>query len=244
MESASGSVNMAKDLEMIGHLNSTSLNWLWRLYTWDPWAVSLGKHQSMDSIDVQAASNLGFDVVHRPTGGRAVLHAEELTYCVVARGKPNEVYETVHQLLHRALSAVLGSEAYLLQYSTVGTDFRIHYASGSDLGQACFASSARTEIMSGGRKIVGSAQRVIDGLVLQHGSILCGPAHLNLSQVVNIPDERRLSFRKALERTSVSLSELTHRIVSPGDVANAVQEVFNRHPSLPLHRYPVDGNVV
>jgi lipoate-protein ligase A len=213
---------MARDLELLEQLRLSDAPRLWRLYTWEPWAVSLGKHQSLEAIDLEAAAAHGIDVVHRPTGGRAVLHAEELTYCVVARGIPAVVYEQAHSIIHDALCKVLGAKADLLEFDTVGSDLRSHYASGSDLGQACFATSARTEIMSGGRKVVGSAQRVIDGLVLQHGSILCGPAHLLLSEFVNIPHERRAPFRQALQRTSISLSEIAGRAVVANEVAAAL----------------------
>jgi len=199
----------------------------WRTYTWQPWAVSLGKHQDIAAIDAMAARRYSIDIVHRPTGGRAVLHANELTYCVVACGKPAEVYAKIHQTIHKALVQVLGDNGRLLEFDTVGHDLRSHYASGSDLGQACFATSAKSEIMVNGRKVVGSAQRVVNGIVLQHGSILCGPEHLLLSELMPIPDERKTVFKAALQRSSISLSEIAGYAITPEDVAKALSII---HP--------------
>ena len=53
-----------------------------RLYGWDPPAISLGHHQDASTIDQDRLQRDGFELVRRPTGGRAILHHEELTYCV------------------------------------------------------------------------------------------------------------------------------------------------------------------
>lgn len=224
MHTGTGTENMANDLAMIEMLNNSSANSLWRLYTWKPWAVSLGKHQSLDAVNLHEAATRGIDVVHRPTGGRAVLHADELTYCVVARGAPSDVYVTVHEHIHKALCSILGDKAGELQFETVGADLRSHYSSGSDMGQACFATSAKSEIMVHGRKVVGSAQRVLNDVVLQHGSILCGPGHLLLSELVNIPDSNRSKFRAVLESTSTTLTEVAGHVVTPTDIAYEISQ--------------------
>lgn len=222
VDAATGAENMALDLAMLQTLESTNQQWLWRFYTWEPWCVSLGKHQHVSAVNAQRAAAHGIHTVHRPTGGRAVLHADELTYCVVSRMPANDLYNLVHQTIHAALLLVLGTGGDVLEFDTVGSDLRSHYASGSDLGAACFATSARSEVMAGGRKVVGSAQRAYPTMVLQHGSILCSPAHLLLAELVNIPDDRRPAFRAALERSSISLSELAGQTVTPTDVARAL----------------------
>ncbi|RPI67736.1 MAG: hypothetical protein EHM43_06735, partial [Ignavibacteriae bacterium] len=101
--SSTGAQNMARDLELLEMVRSGGLDLAFRTYTWDPWAVSLGKHQQTEAIDVAETQRRGFDIVHRPTGGRAVLHARELTYCIAVRGKPQDVYAQVHSALYEAL---------------------------------------------------------------------------------------------------------------------------------------------
>ncbi len=222
--SATGSENMAADLALIDKLRSSNEPAVGRTYMWKPWAVSLGKHQPESTINLAEARRRGFDVVHRPTGGRAVLHAEELTYCIAARGTPQHVYAAVHAAILSSLRYVLGEQGNSIVFNQVPTDLRTHYASESNLGQACFSSSARFELMASGRKVVGSAQRIIDGIVLQHGSILCGDAHLILADVVAIPDESRTTLQSALRSSSISLSEIAGRNIEPESIAMAMEE--------------------
>ncbi|HVO73690.1 MAG TPA: hypothetical protein VMT35_06680, partial [Ignavibacteriaceae bacterium] len=54
-----------------------------RLYRWKPYCISLGANQDLNSVDAFKAAADGIDIVKRPTGGRAILHSEEITYSVV-----------------------------------------------------------------------------------------------------------------------------------------------------------------
>jgi lipoate-protein ligase A len=140
-----------------------------RLYGWSPPAVSLGRFQINDEgIDLSVCRQRGWDVVRRPTGGRAVLHAEELTYSLAV---PLELIgnigvRTSHCLftraLHQALREMIPAEA-----PTSGA------ASPRDARSAsCFALATTADSLVAGRKLVGSAQVRRDGALLQHGSIL------------------------------------------------------------------------
>lgn len=215
---ASGAANMARDLSMLDDVQNNVADILFRTYTWDPWCVSLGRNQQEASIDAERCEAYGFDTVRRPTGGRAVLHANELTYCVVVRLNHMRTAHDVYARVHEALFACLTDHIPDLTFSGVPTDLRTHYASSGALGQVCFTSHARSEIMSGTRKVVGSAQRVIDGIILQHGSILCGPGHERISDLVNTDERQREFLRAEIGRSSVTLSELAQREVLPNDV--------------------------
>jgi len=215
---ATGEENMAADLELLERVRSGELEAAFRTYMWKPWAVSLGRHQSVDAIDADIARSKNIDVVVRPTGGRAVLHAEELTYCIVARGRPRAIYARVHEVLSQALRS-LGAKD--LHDETDEHLVRQHYRSSSPLGQACFAANAQHEVLFEGRKIIGSAQRIVDGVVLQHGSILCGDAHLMLAELVRSVDDRS-AFRNQLNSASASLSQVLQRAVDPSEVQQAL----------------------
>ena len=79
-----GPVNMAID-EAIGRAVAEGrVPPTLRFYAWEPPCVSLGRNQSLASIDTQRCAGLGYDIVRRPTGGRAILHTDELTYSVAA----------------------------------------------------------------------------------------------------------------------------------------------------------------
>jgi lipoate-protein ligase A len=224
--SRTGRANMDRDLQLLDEVRSGRVDLAFRTYTWDPWTVSLGKHQSDSVVDREALESAGLGLVHRPTGGRAVFHAEELTYCLVVRNPhPQIVYEIVHQLIQEALTEVVGP---IFDEPTKTDRLREHYAAGTPLGQICFAASARTEITVGNRKVVGSAQRTLDGVVLQHGSILCGDAHLDLAELMNMDPDERASMKQILRSTSVSLQEVAGRTMTPVECASAIEAVFAR----------------
>lgn len=216
---------MHRDLAMLGLSEQTSL-WHMRTYTWSPWCVSLGKHQSLDVVDAGRLQEHGFDVVHRPTGGRAVLHANELTYCVTAPLTygltPQDVYAAVHTLIAAALRSIGIPE---LEYQEVPTDLRLHYASSGIAGASCFTSSARSEIMARGRKVVGSAQRVMQGIVLQHGSILCSAGHEKLADVLSADEAARAVVRSRLLDGAMTLSDLADRTITPEACAEAIAQI-------------------
>lgn len=144
-----------------------------RLYAWEPPAVSLGYFQALDeNIDEDEIKRRGFGLVRRPTGGRAILHKDEITYSVVVRQSDIEggeslmgSYRTISRGIEQGLR-VLGVGAELADHS--GKDGQ---ESRHSLPTVCFGQSARVDMVAAGRKIVGSAQTRRKGAILQHGSI-------------------------------------------------------------------------
>ncbi len=199
-----------------------------RLYRWQPWAISLGHHQSPDDLDLARCAAEGIDVVRRPTGGRAILHAEELTYCVVmytGRRAVLTVYNDISRALVRGLK-LFGVEV-TLQKSQPNFPEAYRHASAIP----CFTSSARYEIEWRGRKLVGSAQRRYgDGerdVVLQHGSILCGPAHKRLTDFLRVPDHAVIDrVRREMEEKTVDLREITGSGVALDRLAGCIKRGF------------------
>ncbi len=141
-----------------------------RFYRWSgPW-LSLGYRQRLDAPRLAACARAGVGVVRRTTGGRAVLHGEDLTYAVVAREEAlpaglAATYAFVAEALQEALAALsVAAEPTPRPAAT-------QRAEAFD----CFAEPAAEELCAGGRKLIGSAQRRTGGGVLQHGSIRLGP---------------------------------------------------------------------
>ena len=137
-----------------------------RVYRWEPFCLSFGRHEpalrryGRDSILAR-----GIDVVRRPTGGRAVWHARELTYAVAqpaAGVSLKESYRAIHGMLADAVRR-LGAPALL-----AADPPRVP---GLAAG-ACFGQPVGGEVVVSGRKVVGSAQLREDGALLQHGSML------------------------------------------------------------------------
>lgn len=223
----SGAINMQWDTaraETLLRDTSSSLA-SFRFYAWQPWCVSLGYHQREHEIDTHACQERGWDIVRRPTGGKAVLHAEELTYSLIMPLQTinqHEVYRLSHELLRNILCRALpATEHEHLQYTASNPDFMHEYAT-SDTASLCFARSAQYELSWHGRKLVGSAQRLYQGaqgaVLLQHGSIPLTSAHTRLVEALAMPTHKQEKLRTMLAEKSVSLSEIAGRMMSINDI--------------------------
>ena len=161
-----GEANMRRDLALAEAVASGRLPPVLRLYGWAPPAVSVGRHQDPARVvDLAACRALGWDVVRRPTGGRAVLHArDEVTYAVAVPAA-------------LAPAATAQAFAWLAQglvaaYRRLGVPAELAAGGRPSLGRgACFASSVAYEVVACGRKLAGSAQLRREGYLLQHGSL-------------------------------------------------------------------------
>ncbi len=217
-----GAENMRRDLLFVDRVRDGRADVALRLYQWQPWCVSLGTNQQRDSIDADACTARSIDIVIRPTGGRAVLHANELTYALAVMipqgGTAMDVYRECHRLLHGALVSI----APELVCTTVAPSLREHYASSGALGQICFSAHAPSELMWNNRKVVGSAQRVIDSVVLQHGSILCGAGHEDLGYLLQADRATQERVVSTTRSASATLSEAAGRVVTADDVAGVL----------------------
>jgi lipoate-protein ligase A len=166
----SGAYHMALDAYLAE--NPTEVPLL-RFYSWEPFAVSIGYNQAkrIRHINTHFCDALGVDVVMRPTGGRAVFHATEITYSVVIPPGCPLFDLSVHELYRTISDAIrIG-----LRSASIETDIERNKLTGAPnhFGEMeCFASAARFELRYNGKKIVGSAQRRTASGILQHGSIL------------------------------------------------------------------------
>jgi len=162
-----GAEHMARDEELARlRIEQDDLPNVLRLYSWQPHGLSIGYQQSLDAIDLEACTRAGVDVVRRPTGGRAVLHANELTYAVIMRAEAG-IYRTHNLIVQALLNSFEPLGADQLNLTGGETNIRAAYATGTLTNAACFASSARHEATFEGRKVIGSAQRRFGKVLLQ-----------------------------------------------------------------------------
>jgi lipoyl(octanoyl) transferase len=224
---AAGAWNMAVDEALLdsctlgqGHFPCL------RLYSWTPPALSLGYHQVVEGAVAEAAlAALGIDLVRRPTGGRAVLHEEEVTYGVVAAchagvlvGPVMQSYRIISEALVAALRG-LGLDASLSAGDPPG---------GAGLAEPCFARRSRCEVEVEGFKVIGSVQLRRGGCLLQHGSI---PLRV---------DPRRL--QRATGRAAEGMRGLEDVMggpLKPVDVSRALLGGFERRFSIALEPAPL-----
>lgn len=142
-----------------------------RFYTWNPHAVSLGYLQRVPGgADIEACRRHGIDLVRRITGGRAVLHAHELTYSVaIPSWHPWESLSVVELFAQISAGLIAGLERLGIAASL--GESPVAAGDESETG-ACFLQRLTPAILVRGRKLIGSAQRRWQRSLLQHGSIL------------------------------------------------------------------------
>ena len=204
-----------------------------RFYDWDPPAVSCGWNQQPErEANVEACRVLGIDVVRRPTGGRTVLHWEELTYSVacvpealVAGGGIEATHRTIGACLAEGLR-LFGAPVELERAGRCGRPSR----SGP-----CFGSTARWELKCQQRKLVGSAQRRYGRCLLQHGSILLGRAHERLPQLMRIDAGARQKWTRQVQAHSTDLQSCMGRPIDRAALVNCLVEGFRRQLGAKMH---------
>ncbi|MGB8701903.1 MAG: lipoate--protein ligase family protein, partial [Thermosynechococcaceae cyanobacterium] len=165
LHSGPGQVQMAIDQWLFDQCRLGLHMPVLRFYTWSPAAISLGHHQrewpaAWEDLTWQGKP---FDLVRRPTGGRAVLHAGDLTYSIVLpnqSGHRRQTYEAICGFLIRGWRSL----GVTLEFGTAGRGY--HRQAN------CFASATAADLVGvQGEKFIGSAQLWQGQTVLQHGSM-------------------------------------------------------------------------
>ena len=219
-----GEFNMELDLQLVSALRERAGIPTLRMYGWSPPAISIGAHQHIEDFDAGKLEAADIDIVRRPTGGRAILHANELTYSVVMKTDGQslrDAYRFVNEGLLCGLR-VLGIDAELADRSD---DFRRLYKDPSSI--PCFTSFAKCEIHHQGKKLVGSAQRRYGGTILQHGSLLLGPQHRRIVEFLS-EDVRgpKSVIEEQLNSCTSDAQTILGRIVTFEEAAECMKEGF------------------
>ena len=181
-----------------------------RLFSFRPAGITLGHAQRpADELDLERCAADGVAWAVRPTGGRAIFHADEWTYALVARlddpewgGSPRAVYERIGRLLRDSLGR-LGIEAELARGGAPGPP-----RAPGGAARPCFASTARLELVRQGRKLAGSAQRRGARALIQQGSVLLSDGHLRLVEYQRLPAGARPAARAALQAAAAHAGDV------------------------------------
>lgn len=158
--------NMALDDAMLHTAADTGATLL-RIYSWERPSVSFGRNQRCEGVySAQRCETLGIPAVRRLTGGRALLHGREVTYCVAA---PTRVADTLRGG-YDSINAILLDALHRLG---VNATLAVPAGRTASPGLApCFETPSAGELVVGTQKLVGSAQHREAAAFLQHGSIL------------------------------------------------------------------------
>ena len=223
-----GSFNIDFDVMLAKSLNSNEA--ILRLYQWNPYCISLGTNQSEDSLKLGKIITKNIDVVKRPTGGRAILHSKELTYSVTYpignRFSPKELYREINLALKKGL-ILFNSTLENIELEYVQPCFPSFYK--KDKSTVCFAVSSKNEINFEGKKIVGSAQRKMKNVILQHGSILCGAKHKEITEYLNLPEESLREIRNEMSNNTTDLNEILKENINIERLISSIKKGFEMH---------------
>lgn len=218
-----GSHNMAIDEAIMQSVARAESNPTLRLYAWNPLCLSLGYGQRMRDADLERINDNGWDIVRRPTGGKAILHGNELTYSVslpkdheLAQGDVVESYRRISEALMKAL-----------QFAGLSPESEKQSKGNSGLGPVCFEVPSHYEITSGGKKLIGSAQvRRREG-ILQHGTLpLSGDITLICDALAYETEHERQVAKDSIAERATTLESVLEKKVSWDDTANWLAQGF------------------
>jgi len=228
---SNGFLNMAIDEAMLeAHLYGFTPPTL-RVYRWSPPALSLGYFQNLERVvELKRCSVLGIEIVRRLTGGRAVLHQNELTYSVVTsekHGVPKSITQS-YQFLSKALIAA---------YGILGLEVCLAPRTGRLLSAACFTSATLADLTFQGRKLAGSAQFRKGDALLQHGSL---PIGLDAQLFFSILKFHSTSIRDktlaAFTQKATAISEILGNRIDWQELKGALFEGFQKALGVELYQ--------
>jgi lipoate-protein ligase A len=230
---ACGAWNMAIDEVILRSIGREEALPTLRLYAWQPPCLSLGYAQPFNDVDITSLTDYGWDLVRRPTGGRAILHTDELTYAVIApeneprlAGGVLESYQRLSEAILLALR-VLGIEAQARVKPSPAPTQPSVLTEETNQNPVCFEVPSNYEITVNGKKLVGSAQARKKEGVLQHGSLLLGGDLSRISRVLAFKDEQaRASAATRLLDRATTAETILKRKVTWEEAALAIVEGF------------------
>ncbi|MBN1427959.1 MAG: lipoate--protein ligase family protein [Anaerolineae bacterium] len=229
-EAQDGATNMAIDEAIAGHVGAGYVLPTLRLYAWEPACLSLGYAQSIADVDHDRLHQRGWDIVRRLTGGRAILHVDEITYSVSALLDEPRVKGGVIESYRRL------SEGLLAGLQNLGALVRAERAAENAPrahGPVCFEVPSDYEITAQGRKLLGSAQTRRFGTVLQHGALPLHGDVTRICEVLTFADQiEREEAQKRVRRRAITLEDVLGDRPDFALVAEALARGFSQSLNL------------
>ncbi|MCO4850183.1 octanoyltransferase LipM [Bacillus vallismortis] len=238
---ANPAFNMALDEALLYWHSEKKIPPVIRFYGWNPATLSVGYFQNIKKeINFEAVHKYRLGFVRRPTGGRGVLHDQELTYSVIVSEEHPEMPATVTEA-YRVIS-----EGILQGFRNLGLDayFAIPRTEKekeslkNPRSSVCFDAPSWYELVVEGRKVAGSAQTRQKGVILQHGSILLDLDEDKLFDLFLYPSERvRERMQRNFKNKAVAINELTEKRVTMDEARKAFKEGFEAGLNIHLEPY-------
>jgi lipoate-protein ligase A len=221
-----GATNMAMDEAILRGVAEKVAPPTLRFFGWQPACVSLGYAQPFAEVDTQRCRADGVDWVRRPTGGRAILHTDELTYSVVLSQDDPRAFGGVVES-YRHLSRGLMAGLALLRLNAAQAVPQRRPAEKSEMSAACFDLPSHYEVTVESRKLVGSAQTRRLGVVLQHGTLPLVGDITRLIHYLRLSDEEKAALRVKLLEHATTLEAVLGRPIGFDEAAQAMAAGFS-----------------
>ena len=205
---------MAVDEAILEHIGQEDSLPTLRLYAWDPACLSLGHAQPFADVDSARLNARGWEIVRRATGGRAILHTDELTYSVTGSAEEpvlaGGVLESYNRIAHALLLAVKTLGLPVEMKEGISQASTVPGGSVTNANPVCFEVPSTYEITVNGRKLIGSAQARKKEGVLQHGSLPLTGDLTRICQVLVFENEsaRAAATNRLLSRATTVESAL------------------------------------
>ena len=229
---ARGAWNMAVDEAILGHVGRGESLPTLRLYAWDPPCLSLGYAQPFADVDAARLTERGWEIVRRPTGGRAILHTDELTYSVTAPADEPRLAGSVLESYSRLAGALLAAVESLGVPVEMKADANANHEAPNPV---CFEVPSAYEITVQGKKLIGSAQARRRAGVLQHGSLPLTGDLARITQALVYADESsRLDSARRLLARAATVESVLGCAVSWDEATRAFVRAFEAELDLHL----------
>ncbi|MBI9047518.1 MAG: lipoate--protein ligase family protein [Anaerolineaceae bacterium] len=218
--------NMAMDEMLLEEMQNENYYPVLRLFSWEPASLSLGYAQPISDIDFDALEKNGWGLVRRPTGGRGILHTDELTYSVIAPIKNKIVAGNIMESYRRLSQALLLALSYLGIRASAD---KIHDLPNNSKknGAVCFEVPSNYEITYDGKKLIGSAQARKKNGVLQHGTLPLQGDLTRIVQVLQFSDKSKkdIACQRILQRAT-TIENILGKTISWEMAAEAFTKAF------------------
>ncbi len=195
-----------------------------RFYTWARPALTIGYFQKAErDLDQTVCRREGIPIVRRITGGRAVLHGNDLTYCVASGAHVAELPNTIQGTFFEI------SRGFIEGLRRLGVEADAVRTPAKETGRSplCFMSTSWYEITCKGRKIIGSAQRRWRDGMLQQGSLLLGFNPEAYYKFFRVPDEtRREQIIQETRSRVIGLDDIVPIRMPPKTIVNQIATGF------------------
>ncbi|WP_458117464.1 lipoate--protein ligase family protein [Bacillus sp. PK6-026] len=233
--------NMALDEALLYWHSENKIPPTIRFYGWNPPTLSVGYFQNIEKeINLDAVKKHGLGFVRRPTGGRGVLHDQELTYSVIVSEEHPEMPKTVTEAYRVISEGILEGfrELGLDAYFAIPRTEKEKQSLKNPRSSVCFDAPSWYELVVEGRKVAGSAQTRQKGVILQHGSILLDLDEDKLFDLFIYKNDRlRERMQRNFKQKAVPINELAKEKITIEEASKAFKKGFEKGLNIHLEPY-------